>query len=280
MKVGDRSDLTDLSWLTLPASVTTLDASGFTSLTSVDVPASVTSLNVSGCTGLTALDLSETSLTNIDVSNNASLTVLKLPAVVTALNINNCPNLVIYFDGKAEDLPEIPDNVTLVSWGDYTYTIARNGTATLDEIFTALGITAIHSTDVQSISASDPSVLEVTDLTVKSLHAFTEPQTLTVTLKNGMSGNISVVCETLEEKDNLNLFLDSATVYSYEGETDTHPLSESAILKAGDVLNLNLTLSFSEIPEGQEGERQMKLSVADDLYLPGGTYGYWCSGDC
>ena len=268
VKVGNRSDLTDLSWLTLPDSVTTLDASGFTSLTSLTVPTSVTSLSVSGCTGLTALDLSGTSLTNIDVSDNDSLTTLRLPASVGTLNVTNCPHLVIYYDGKKEDLPAIPDSVSLISWGDYTYTIKKNYTATLDEIFTALGITAIHSTDVQSISASDPSVLEITDLTVKSLKTFTEPQTLTVTLTNGMSGTIIIACETLEESENLNLFLDSGTVYSYEGETDTHPLSVPAILKEGD--KLNLTLSFSEIPEGQEGERQMKLLSPMKYTFPAG----------
>ena len=269
VKVGSRDDHTDLSWLTLPASVTTLDASGFTSLTSLGtVPASVTSLNVSGCTGLTTLDLSGTSLTDIDVSDNASLTTLKLPAAVTGLNVTNCPNLVLYFDGKKEDLPEISDSVPLISWGDYTYTIKKNGTAaTLDEIFAAVGITAIHSTDVQGIS-SDTSVLEITDLTVKSLQTFTEPQTLTVTLKNGMTGSISVVCETLEESDNLNLFLDSNTVYSCEGDSETHALSVPAIVKEGDVLNL--TLSFSEISEGQEGERQMKLSEPMKYTFPAG----------
>ena len=287
VKVGNRDDHTDLSWLTLPASVTTLDASGFTSLTSLDVPASVTSLNVSGCTGLNSLnipssvttlnasgctglsvlDLSETSLTNIDVSNNASLTVLKLPASVSTLDVTGCTNLVLYFDGKKEDLPELPATVSVISWGDYTYTIAKNGTdATLDEIFAACNITAIDSADVQSISASDPNVLQVTGLTVKSLQSFTESQTLTVTLKNGMTGTITVVCEMLEESDNLNLFLDDKTVYSYEGEEETHAVSVPAIAKEGD--GLNLTLSFSEIPEGEEGERQMKLLLPMKYTFP------------
>ncbi|GEM_PF-6424072 len=249
---------TGLTSLTVPSGVTSLNVSGCTGLTSLTVPNSVESLNASGCTGITALDLSETSLTNIDVSDNASLTALKLPEMVTALKVTDCPYLVIYFDGKAEDLPGMPDNVKLISWGDYTYAIKKNNTATLEDIFTALGITAISVSDVQSI-ATDSGVLAVTDLTVTCLDAFTDTQALTVTLKNGMTGNISVECQMVAEKDNLNLFLDSGTVYSYEGETDTHPLSESAILKAGDVLNLNLTLSFSEIPEGEEGERQMKL---------------------
>ena len=270
VKVGSRDDHTDLSWLTLPASVTTLDASGFTSLTSLTVPASVTSLNVSGCTGLTTLDLStNSSLTNINVSNNASLTALKLPASVTSLNISGCENLVIYFDGKAASLPEglIPDGAKLVSWGDYTYTIAKNDTATLDDIFTACGITTISSTDVQSI-ATDSSILEVTELTVKCLDASADTQTLTVTLTNGMTGKISVECQMVEEKDDLNLFLDSGTVYSYEGDSETHALSVPAILKEGDVLNL--TLSFSEIPEGEEGERQMKLSEPMKYTFPAG----------
>ena len=174
---------------------------------------------------------------------------------------------MIYYDGKAEDLPELPAGAKLVSWGDYTYTIARNGNVTLDDIFTALGITAITVSDVQSI-ATDSSVLEVNDLTVKSLQNFTEPQTLTVTLKNGMTGSISVICEMLEEKDNLNLFLDSNTMYSYEGESETRALSVPAIMQQDDTLNL--TLSFSEIPEGQEGERQMTLLGTMKYTFPAG----------
>ena len=252
------SDCTSLTSLTVPDSVTSLNVSGCTGLTSLNVPGNATSLKASGCTGLAVLDLSKTSLTDIDVSNNVSLTALKLPASVTELNVTDCPNLVIYFDGKAEDIPDgILAGASVVSWGDYTYAIKKNHTATLNEVFTACGITAIDSTAVQSISASDPAVLEVTDLKVKCLQSFTDSQTLTVTLKNDMTGAIKVDYQAVEEKDDLNLFLDTGTVYSYEGETVTHALSVPAILEDGDTLNL--TLSFSEIPEGEEGERQMKL---------------------
>ena len=44
----------------------------------------------------------------------------------------------------------------------------------------------------------------------------------------GNLGRISIVCSALEESDNLNLFLDANTVYSYEGKTDTYSLSEPA----------------------------------------------------
>ena len=276
VKVGNRNDLTNLTWLTLPDSVTTLDASGFTSLTSVDVPATVTSLNVSGCTGLTALDLSATSLTTINVSNNASLTALELPASVTSLDVTGCPNLVIYFDGKAGSLPVglIPDGAKLVSWGDYSYSIERNSTVTLDNIFNACGISAITSADVESITGSDDTILQITPAAesepakVTNLKTFTGTLTLTLTLENGMSGTISMALAPLQESSNLNGFLDENTVYSYEGKTEPHPLSESAIL--GEDNKLNLTLSFSEIPEGEEDERQMALLAPMTYTFPAG----------
>ena len=276
VKVGDRNDLTDLSWLTLPASVTTLDASGFTSLTSIDIPASVTSLNLSGCTGLTTLDLSDnTSLVDIDLSDNASLTALKLPASVSSLDVNNCPNLVIYFDGTSEEFATLIENLNLpedmqtITWGDYTYTIQRNSSVSLSDIFTECGITGINNNDVASISVSDTSILSVSgDLMVTSLSAFEEPQTLMIVLNNGITGTIRVVCAPLEESDNLNLFLDADTSYSYEGDTVNHSLSEVAVLNQDDLLHLNL--SFSEIPEWQEGERQMTLLGQMKFTLPAG----------
>ena len=275
LRIGNRNDLTDLSWLTIPDSVTTLDASGFTSLTSIDVPTSVTSLNLSGCTGLSALDLSNyTSLTDIDLSDNTSLTALKLPASVQTLDVSGCPNLVIYFDGTSDEFNEIsenlqlPDGVQIISWGDYTYLMERNGSAELNEIFTDCGITSISSSDVERISVSDSSILQVSYWTLTNLKSFAEPQTLSVVLKNGFSGTIRVVCAPLEEFDNLNMFLDDSTVYSYEGETGEHPLSEPAILKQDEVVYLKL--SFSEVPEGQQGERQMALLAPMYYTLPEG----------
>ena len=267
VKVGDRDDLKDLSWLTLPNSVTTLDASGFTSLTSVDVPASVTSLNISGCTGLIVLDLSQTSLTSIDVSNDTALMALKVPATVTTLNTTGCSeDLVIYFDGKRASFPDglLPESA--ICWGDCTYEIARNAEVSLGEIFTDCGITAITSTDVDSLSASDPSVLEISGLNVKNLKAFTEPQKLTVNLKNSLSGDITVNRKPLEESNNLNEFLDENTEYSYQG--NTYPISKPLIMTDGNTLNL--TMSFSEIPEEQEGERQMKLLSPMKYTFPAG----------
>ena len=277
----DVSNCTSLTSLTVPSSVTSLNVSG-SALTSLDLSACtnltalnisdctrLTSLDVSDCTGLTALDLSSTSLTNIDVSNNASLTALKLPATVSALNINGCENLVLYFDGTSAELNlNLPEGIPTICWGDYTYTIARGATVTLDYTFNTCGITAINSTDVEGIAVSDESSLQVSDLTVTNLKSFTEPQTLTLTLKNSMTGRISIVCSALEESDNLNLFLDANTVYSYEGKTDTYSLSEPAILSQGDTLNL--TLSFSEIPEGQVDERQMALLAPMTYTFPAG----------
>ena len=285
----DVSGCTGLTSLTVPSSVTTLDVSGCTGLTSLTMPSSVTTLNasdtnitnldlsdctglttlnVSGCTGLTTLDLSEnTSLTVIDVSNNDLLTALKLPASVTSLNVAECSSLVIYFDGTSEHL-NIPETASVVCWGDYTYTIAKGGSVTLGDIFSSCGITAIGENDVNAIVASDNELLQVNGLTVTNQRSFANPQTLTITLNNGMSGAITVLCATVKESDNLNEFLDANTVYSYEGEENTHPLTEPAILQQND--KLNLTLSFSEIPEGQEGERQMKLLAPMTYTFPAG----------
>ncbi|MBR4456672.1 MAG: leucine-rich repeat protein [Solobacterium sp.] len=271
VKAGNRSDLTDLSWLTLPSSVTTLDVSGFTSLTSITVPTSVTSLNASGCTGITALDLSSTSLSSIDVSDNHALTALKIPASVNSLNITGCSNVVIYFDGTSSSLPEnlIPDSVPLISWGDYSYSIPRFSSVTLQEIFTALGITGITAeNDVQSISASDDSILQIDGLTVKNLTLFEQPQTLTITLKSGISGSIKVELLPLTESDDLNQFTDDQTSYSYEGDTRSYPLTEAAALKEGD--HLSLSLSFSEVPDGTEGARQMALLEPMTYTFPAG----------
>ena len=124
----------------------------------------------------------------------------------------------------------IPTGVPFVHWGDYSYTIPRIKAVTLDEIFTDCGITAIDSTDVDSISVSDSSILEVTeDLTVKCLKSFTEPQTLTIQLKNSMSGHITVQYEYRPESGNLNEFIDGSTTFSYVNETKQHPISEAAI---------------------------------------------------
>ena len=70
------------------------------------------------------------------------------------------------------------------------------------------------SDDVDSISASDPNILEVSGLTVKNLQYFTETQTLTLTLKNGMTGGIGVVCSSLQESETLinSLALSSPSV--------------------------------------------------------------------
>ena len=143
-----------------------------------------------------------------------------------------------------------------LSWSK-AYPIERNSTVTLDDIFRGCEITDITSAEVESLSASDEEILQVDGLTVKNLKTFSEAQTLTLTLKNGMIGTISVILAPLPESSDLNGFLDGNTVFKYVGEDNTHALTEPAVLNQGDSLQLNL--SFSEISEGQEGERQMKL---------------------
>ena len=270
LAVGNRDDLTDLDWLTLPDSLAALDASGFTSLTSVAVPASATNLKLSGCTGLTALDLSAYSaLTNLDMSDNANLTALKLPANVSALNVSGCPNLTVYTDGTAESLRDlIPDTVPVVAWGDYACTVVRKGSVELSDIFEDCGITSITSDDVESLSSSDTAYLEVSGLTVNVLKPFRDAKKLNVHLKNGLGGAITLSCEPLEESDDLRLFLDGDTTFRYEGAEETYPLSQNAILSPGELVHLNL--SFSEVPEEEEGERQMKLLAPMSYTFPAG----------
>lgn len=275
VKVGNRSDQADLSWLTLPDSVTTLDASGFTSLNTVSVPESVTNLNLSGCTGLVTLTV-PSGVTTLDVSDCTALTALKLHSSVVSLNVTGCPKLVIYYDGTAASLQEdlVPSDVPLVSWADYTYSIQRNDSVPLDEILIACGITGFTSADVQDVSVSDSETLQVTPATgdtaatITNLKPFEGSQTLTLVLENGISGTIQVLLAPLTESSDLNTFIDDGTAYKYAGGTNTHPLAEYATVKAED--NLQLNLSFSEIPEGQDGERQMKLLEPLTFILPEG----------
>ena len=248
----DVSGCTGLTSLTLPSGVTTLDVSGCTGLTSLTVPNSVTTLDVSGCTGLTELDLSGctelsalnvsgctdlttldlsgfSALTSIDVSNNASLTALKLPTSVTALNVADCPNLVIFSDNTAESLPDglIPAGSAVVCWGDCTYAMSRDAVVTLQEIFTACGITGISAADVQSVSASDASILQVSDnyMTVTNLVPITAAQTLHIVLKNGLTGEITVVKPH-------NPKVSSVSVVEYDSASDVKTVTYTVTVEA------------------------------------------------
>ena len=280
MTTLDVSGCTGLTSLTVPSSVTTLDVSGCTGLTNLTVPSGVTTLNVSNA-GLTSLDLSAcTAPTTLYAANCTALTALKLPATVTDMNIEGCSSdLVIYFDGTSDEFESIKEtlrleNMKVLCWGDYTYSIKRDSTVALSEILTDCRITTITSEAVEKMEVSGENPpLKVEELSLSYQHYFTEPQALTLTLKNGMTGSIRVVLSSLEESRNLNSFLDdsddSTTIFKYNtGEESGHPLSEAAVLKEGDLLYL--TLSFSEIPEGQEGERQMKLPESMTYTLPEG----------
>ena len=57
-------------------------------------------------------------------------------------------------------LADLEEPATPVSWENLSYTMQRNSTVTLDEIFTACGITAITSDYVDSVVASDPEILQ------------------------------------------------------------------------------------------------------------------------
>lgn len=278
----DLSGCTSLTSIEIPASVTSLDVSGCTSLTALDASSSanLTGLDVSGCTDLTTLNLSGCSnLETLNVSGCTSLTALDITELtsLSTLNAADCPDLVVYFDGEYESLPAdlVPANVDVICWGDCTFAIERDSEQAIDDIFNQCNITAIESDDVESISVSDDRFLKVEDKKVEDktvkylayLAYFEDPQTLTINLKNGVTGAISVVCEPLAESSNLNEFLDAKSWFSYVNNDKHHLISEeSAIIKQGDKLNLNL--SFSEIPEGDEGERQMKVDTMTYTFPP------------
>ena len=180
---------------------------------------------------------------------------------------------------RVEDLSVFVVTYTVdFHWGDYTYSIAGESEIALSSLLEKLGVEEITVADVAEVAFSDPALVEVeaikdeaeqtTDWLLRSLAPFSTDEKLTLTLKNGETVEIKVTDVDYQESDNLNDFLNDSTVFLYEGEAGEHPLSDTAILREGDSLQLNL--SFSEIPEGQAGERQMALLAPMHYTFPAG----------